>query len=133
MLEILSIGLVASLAVAGVTGAIIASWRMIPHRPGADVPTARLEAVEEAVDGLRLSLIDLADKYEIMTKRNATRVGKLRRKVRRLEGEDPDEDEDVEPAPELPLPTAVPCAPAPMTKLQMHQQWAAQQQAGRTA
>ena len=133
MLEILSIGLVASLAAAGVTGAIIAAWRMIPHRPGAGVPTARLESLEAGLEALRLSLAEIADHYEITTKRNATRVGKLRRKVARLQGDDEDDDQDIEPAPELPLPTAVPCAPAPLTKLQMHQSWAAQQQAARTA
>lgn len=132
MLEILSIGLVASLGVAGVTGAIIAALRMIPHRAGAEVPTARLEGVEAGLDALRLSLAEIADHYELTTKRNATRVGKLRRKVARLQGDDEEEDPDVEPAPELPLPAAVPCAPAPLTKLEMHQRWNAQQAKGLT-
>jgi len=130
MLEILSIGLVAALAVAGVTGAIIAAWRMIPHQPGAEGSTARLEGLEAGLEALRLSLAEIADHYELTTKRNATRVGKLRRKVARLQGDEEEEDSEVEPAPELPLPVAVPCAPAAMTKLDMHRAWAVQQAAG---
>jgi len=120
MLEVIQLALVVTVGLSVATGAIIAAWRMIPHRASAEVPTARLEAVEDALDGLRLSLVDLGDKYEITIRRNATRVGKLRRKVSRLQGEDEDEDEDVEPAPALPLPTPPPCAAASLSKVELY-------------
>lgn len=130
MFEVIQLALVATLAVSVAAGAIIAAWRMIPYGSSGEVPTARLETVEDALDGLRLSLVDLADKYEITIRRNATRVGKLRRKVARLQGDDEDEDEDVEPVqPEI-RPVASPCAAAPLTKAQMFAQYNATQATG---
>ena len=119
MFEILPLVLGAAFAVAGVTGAIIAAWRMIPFRASPEGDPARFQDLEEAVEAIRLSVIEPADKYEITIRRNRVRVGRLRKKVARLQGDDVDEDEDVEPAPELPLPVAAPCAAAPLSKAQM--------------
>lgn len=118
-MEVIQLVLVASVAVAGVTGAIIAAWRMIPFRGSSEGPTAQLGELEEAVEAIRLSVIELADKYEVTIRRNNVRVGRLRRKVARLQGDDVDEDPDVEPAPELPATPASPATPAPLTKAQM--------------
>ena len=132
-LEIFQLALVASVAVAGVTGAIIAAWRMIPFRNSPEGPTAQLGELEEAVEAIRLSVIDLADKYEITIRRNNVRVGRLRRKVARLQGDDEEDDPDVEPAPDLPLPVVAPAAPAPLTKAQRFLQYnAALANGGRT-
>lgn len=128
--EVFQLALAVSVAVAGVTGAIIAAWRMIPFRGSPEGPTARLDELEEAVEAGRLSVIELADKYEVTIRRNNVRVGRLRRKVARLQGDEDDDDPDIEPAPELPSVQPSPCTPAPLTKLQMHQSWAAQQANG---
>jgi len=123
MFEILPLVLVASVAVAGVTGAIIAAWRMIPFRAIPEGDPARSQDLEEAVEAIRLSVIELADKYEVTIRRNNVRVGRLRRKVARLQGDEEDEDPDVEPAPEVPAIAATPATPATMTKAQMFQHW----------
>ena len=122
-MEVFQLALAVSLAVAGVVGAIIAAWRMIPFRGSPEGPTARLDALEEAVDGIRMSVIELADKYEITIRRNNVRVGRLRRKVARLQGDDVDEDEEVEPAlTAAEGPPAAVNAP-PLTKAQMFAHW----------
>ena len=118
MFESFPLVLLVAGAVAGVIVAILAAWRMIPHRAGPNVNVARLESVEDAIDALRLSLIEIADKYEITVRRNHTRVGKLRSKVARLQGEDEDEDEDVGPAP------AAPMAPVPQHVPTKAEMWA---------
>lgn len=121
-MEVIQLVLPVAVAVAAVVGAIIAAWRMIPHRPGAEAPTARLDAIEEAVEAVRMSVLDLGDKYEVTIRRNNVRVGRLRRKVARLQGDDVDEDQD--DADEMPATPASPAnpIPGPMTKVQM---WAA--------
>jgi hypothetical protein len=124
MIEILPLVLGASLAVSVAAGAIIAAWRMIPTKHSPTVALARLESLEEAVEAIRLSNIELADKYEITIRRNNVRVGRLRRKVAKLKDEDIDDDEDIEDGPPAEAPPAVPILPVsagPMTKAQMWQ------------
>ena len=129
-MEVIQLALVASVAVAGVTAAIIAAWRMIPHRGIAEGDPARSQELEEAVEAIRLSVIDLADKYEVTIRRNNVRVGRLRRKVARLQGDDEEDDQDIEPASDLPVVQPSPCAPAPLSKAQMFAHHAANQPNG---
>lgn len=125
MIEILPLVLGASLAVSVAAGAIIAAWRMIPTKNSPTVALARLESLEEAVEAIRLSNIELADKYEITIRRNNVRVGRLRRKVAKLKDEDIDDDDDAdddaraEAVPEVSLPVA------PGPSLNKAQMWAA--------
>lgn len=131
MPEVIHLALVAALAVSVVTGAIIAAWRMIPYGTRSAYPTARLEDLEEAVEAIRLSNIELADKYEITIRRNNVRVGRLRRKVAKLRDDDDvdDGDDDETPAREAPPVVPVAQAPAgPLTKAEMWQQYLASQQ-----
>jgi len=118
-MEVIQLALVASVAVAGVVGAIIAAWRMIPYFGSAELPTARLDEIEAGIEANRMSVIDLADKYEVSIRRNNVRVGRLRRKVARLQGDDVDEDPDeIDELPATPAPAA-PAIAAPLTKAEM--------------
>lgn len=126
MIEILPLVLGASLAVSVAAGAIIAAWRLIPTKHSPTVALARLESLEEAVEAIRLSNIELADKYEITIRRNNVRVGRLRRKVAKLKDEDiEDDDDDADDArPEAPPVVQLPVAPGgPLTKAQMWQNY----------
>jgi len=128
--EVIQLALLASLAVSVVTGAIIAAWRMIPYGSRSAYPTARLDDLEEAVEAIRLSNIELADKYEITIRRNNVRVGRLRRKVAKLrdDGDEDDSDDEEMPAQEAPVATLEPVQPpASLTKAQMWQQYHASQ------
>jgi len=124
-MEVVQLVLLASVAVAGVTSAIIAAWRLIPRPLSSEQPHGRFDELEEAVEAIRLSVIELADKYEVTIRRNNVRVGRLRRKVARLQGDEEDEDQDIEPAPELPSVQPSPCTPAKLTKAEMFAHYAA--------
>jgi len=107
-------------------GAIIAAWRMIPRLAGTTTPHARLNEIEEAVEAIRLAQLELADRYELTVKRNATRVGRLRSKVAKLQDEDYEEDDDAGDdagqAPAVPV-SSLPDPPVPQTKAEMWAQY----------
>jgi len=105
--ETVQLALLVSGSVAVIAGAIIAAWRLIPHRTTAAVPLDRLQTLEDAVEAVRLVQIDFADKWETTVRRNNTRVGRLRRKLAHERGEDEDEDDEVDDAPQLPMPGPV--------------------------
>lgn len=123
--EVIQLVLGASVAVSVAAGAIIAAWRMIPYGARSTYPTARLDDIEEAVEAIRLSFVELADKYEITIRRNNVRVGRLRAKVAKLRDDDFDEDED-EGAPEAPAQAAsVQLLPGPAQPPSKAEMWTA--------
>jgi len=129
--DFIQLVLLAFLAPTAVAAAIIAAWRMIPYGNRSTYPTARLEELEEAVEAIRLSNIELADKYEITIRRNNVRVGRLRRKVAKLRDDDVDQDDDDDETTAQEAPPVGPVAqvPAgPLTKAQMWQTYLANQQ-----
>lgn len=129
MFELFPLVLATVVAVSIASAAIIAAWRMIPYRGGPNIDLARLDSLEDGIEAQRLALVDLGDRYEITIRRNATRVGKLRTKVRRLEGDDDDEHEDEDLVAGDVVPVIAPASPATQTKAQM---WAAYNQAQRS-
>ena len=124
MIEVIQLVLPAALAVSVAAGAIIAAWRLIPTKHSPTVALARLESLEEAVEAIRLSNIELTDKYEITIRRNNVRVGRLRSKLTKLRGEDDDdfEDEPQEAHPEPASPS--PGLPAPAARMSKAEMWA---------
>ncbi|HDZ44421.1 MAG TPA: hypothetical protein ENH80_10825 [Phycisphaerae bacterium] len=128
--QVIQLVLGASVAVSVAAGAIIAAWRMIPTKNSPTTSLTRLESLEDAVEAIRLSNIDLADKYEITIRRNNVRVGRLRAKVARLKDEEADVDDDDGDDQPVSAPPAIPLHPAPaepLTKAQMWQQYNASQ------
>ena len=124
--EVIQLVLGASVAVSVAAGAIIAAWRMIPFGTKSNHPTARLESLEEAVEAIRLSNIELADKYEITIRRNNVRVGRLRRKVAKLKDDDYDDGDDVDPndvVEAVPAHLAQPVPAPPLSKAELFAAW----------
>lgn len=71
-------------------GGVITALRLIPRPPVPDsVKTLRTE-----LSDLQLQFLDFADRYELAVTRNNAKIGKLRAKLARAEGDDLEEEEE---------------------------------------
>ena len=102
----------AAIGVSIICGAVVAALRLIPHPP---VPDS-VKALRTEVSDLQLQFLDFADRYELNVTRGNAKVGKLRAKLARAEGDDLEEDEEY---PEQ-LEAGIPAAPAgPRSKVEL--------------
>ena len=104
MFEVIPYSLLALGAVLVLSGAIFIMGRAM----GAAGALEGASELRQRVTELEIAFASFAEQYEISNTRSAAKIGKLRRKIDRLEdGDDPDREDD----PALPLPAPPPPGP----------------------
>lgn len=102
MTSIIVLVIAAAAGACMVLGAAVAAFRLIPRPPTPE----NVKALRGDVVDLQRQFLDFQDKYELSVTRNTAKVGKLRRKVARLQDEEYDGDDDLD------APTHAPAVPA---------------------
>lgn len=102
--------------IAGGFAASVAAWRLIP-RPA---PTAGEQEAHQRIDDLERAMVDFAERHETLLRSSRATIGKLRRKVRKLEDDEGDDDDEVDAAEDPGAHNVVGLPDRPLTKADLY-------------